>query len=146
MIDPRFAFSPLPFSGASGQTIAAVSGLLALLQSQVPVPGRPVTALPFSEPDRRAAEAFLRDVTAGPMRKLLDYFEGAGSQRPELAACYQPLHQAVQAFRNRDYAQALDLVYRTYRSIEMLRAQYPDLPEVGPAIGDATIRRQPAQA
>lgn len=81
--------------------------------------------------DRRASEALLRDATSAGLRNLLDYLEGTAVKHPEMGRCYQPFHAAIQAYRSRDYGRVLDLVYQIYRTIEALRAQHPDLPEIG---------------
>ena len=150
-MDQRFAFpsfsqpnlqqaaSPPPFAAGdlSSQTAAAISTLIALLQpsgSGLTAPPATAVATATLETDRRAAEAFMRDITATAMRKLLDYLESASDMHPDIARCYRPLHAAIQAYRARNYVGALDTTYQIYRTIESLRAQRPDLPEIGKSV------------
>lgn len=137
-LQPNLHYAAPPSSFAtgdvSGQTAAALSTLLALLQPfsagmTVPATATPPIATP--DVDRRASEALLRDITGAAMRKLLDYLEQAGDKHSEIARCYRPLHAAIQAYRSRDYAGALDIIYQLYRTIEAARARHPDLPEMG---------------
>jgi hypothetical protein len=147
-MDQRFAFpgysqanlqqasSPSPFAAGdlSYQTAAALSALIALLQPAgggATAPRAAAAPIATLETDRRAAETLLRDITAAGLRKLLDYLETAGDKQPEMARCYRPFHAAVQAYRARNYGDALDRIYQIYRTIESLRAQRPDLPELG---------------
>jgi len=151
MTGQRFGFAPFasfPSPGAwpattgapgswpqgGGELTAAVSSLLALLQGQV-TPGSlgdVATAQPAAAPDdeRRATEAFLRDVTAATLRKLYKYLENAAPRHAEIAACYPPLQQAIRAYRARDYGHALTASYQVYRMIAALQSRHLDLPEV----------------
>ena len=172
MTDQRFGFAPLPPSfsagappGAAGllggDLSAAVANLLGLLQGQTapfpgplpgplpgPFPGAPPAApLGTVAPDdeRRAAEAFLRDVAASTLRKLYQYLESATPRHAEIAPCYPPFQQAIRAYRARDYGQALSGGYQVYRMIAALRSRHPDLPDVAdeapPPSGEADARR-----
>jgi hypothetical protein len=138
MTDPRFGFVPLspfaatPMPGApaafGGDLGAAVAAILGLLQGPpaslggTPMPGP-------GDDERRAAELFLRDVTAASLRKLYRYLESAAPRHAEIAPSYQPLQQAIRAYRAHDYAQALNGSYQVYRMIAALQARHPDLPE-----------------
>jgi hypothetical protein len=138
MTDPRFGFVPLspfaamPMQGApgpyGGDLGAAVAAILGLLQGQpappvgVPVPGP-------ADDERRAAELFLRDITAATLRKLYRYLESAAPRHAEIAPSYQPFQLAIRAYRARDYAQALNGSYQVYRMIAALQARHPELPE-----------------
>ena len=134
--NPQLAVPPSPFGAAdiSGQTAAAMSNLIAVLQPYAAAltgsTTGPAAATPLAA-DQRASEALLRDITAASLRKLLDYFESSGDKTPALAHCYQPFHAAIRAYRARDYAGALDTVYQIYRTVESLRTRHPDLPELG---------------
>jgi hypothetical protein len=145
-MDQRFAFpsfsqpnvqpaSPASFAAGdlSSQTAAALSALVALLQpSGAGMTASPADAAPMAtfETERRASEAFLRDITAAGLRKLLDYLESASDKHPEILRCYRPFHAAIQAYRARNYAGALDTIYQIYRTIESLRTRHADLPEL----------------
>jgi hypothetical protein len=137
-----------------GQAISTITGLLRLLQAQpqislggvassqaapgatpgVAFPAPPIQAAPDLE--RQIAESFLRDIISAMMRKLLDYFEKHAAQHGQLQECYPLVYQAVQAFRGRDYPQALNLVYQAYRGIVVLRSRLPDLPSLNEERGD----------
>jgi hypothetical protein len=136
-------FGNWPQGGPAGpELIAVVGNILSQLQGQGAATG---PGLPAGSPsnladasanvitpldEQRAAEAFLRDLCAGSLRKLYKYVELAAGRQADVAACYPIFHQAVQAYRARDFGQALNACFQTYRMIALLRSRDLDLPEV----------------
>jgi hypothetical protein len=150
---PAYGWRQPAFQGRDelmGQAVSTITSLLRLLQAQpqvslggapspqalpgVAFPSPPIQAA--SDFERQVADGFLRDIISAMMRKLLDYFEKNSAQNGELQECYPLVFQAVQAFRERDYPQALNLVYQAYRGIVVLRSRLPDLPSLNEERGD----------
>lgn len=84
------------------------------------------------EGEHAPATAFLHDACAAVIRRLFAYFEANEERHSEIRPCYPLLHQAIQAFRVRDYGQALSLAYEAYRMVEALRSRTPALPPLSP--------------
>jgi hypothetical protein len=139
-----------------------IASLLALLQGQGAVPYSGATGLGLSSPlwtapqdqgtgtpiapedERWAAETFLRDITAAALRNLYKSLETAAAHQSDLAPCYKPLHQAVRAYRVRDYHQALSASYEVYRLLAGQRSRHPEFAYADshrPAAGDPALRR-----
>jgi hypothetical protein len=141
-------FSNWPQGAPAGpDLIAAVGDILSQLQGQSPFAQGAATGpgLPAGHPstvagasanvitpldEQRAAEAFLRDLSAASLRKLYKYLELAAGRQADVAACYPAFHQAVQAYRARDFGQALNACFQVYRMIGLLRSRDLDLPDV----------------
>jgi hypothetical protein len=145
MTDQRFGFTPPSGFGPTsplvgGDLTAVVASLLGLLQGQAApspfagfggtAPGAPSHGLLPSDDERRANEAFLRDLAAASLRKLYRYLESAAPRHGEIATCYPVLHQAIRAYRARDYGQALSASHQVYRLIAALQSRHLDLPDV----------------
>ncbi len=106
--------------------------LLMRLQSQAfeqpfqTMPG----SLPIPNPvlDRQAAENMIGDMIAESLRALSAFLEANAAQHAGLENCVPIVTQAAHRFAARDYAQAFNLIWLTYRTIETIRAADPRLP------------------
>jgi hypothetical protein len=78
--------------------------------------------------EQQAMDGFLREVAAGPIRKLHDYLDAHSQKYNQLTQCIPLVQQAATAFGARDYTQALAQLYQAYRYISALRTSLPDLP------------------
>jgi hypothetical protein len=106
--------------------------LLMCLQSQTfeqpfqTMPG----SLPIPNPvlDRQAAENMIGDMIAESLRALSAFLQANAAQHAGLENCVPIVTQAAHRFAARDYAQAFNLIWLTYRTIETIRAADPRLP------------------
>lgn len=125
---------PIASSDITGPVIAAIANGLAMLQARPAgtfnTPQSQQHPGWTAEPDaeQQVASVFLHDIAAAAVRKLFDYFEAAEAQHPEVKPCYPTLQHAIQAYRQRDYGQTLNLAYQLYRMVTVLRSRHPDLP------------------
>jgi hypothetical protein len=88
------------------------------------------TALPpdAAQFELETINAFLQDAAAGAIRKLSAYVDANSVRFHSLAAVAPLIAAAADAFRNREFAKALEYAYAAYRQIVMLRAALPELP------------------
>ena len=106
--------------------------LLMRLQSQAFEP--PFQTMPGSLPipnpvlDRQAAENMIGDMIAESLRALSAFLEANAAQHAGLENCVPIVTQAAHRFAARDYAQAFNMIWLTYRTIETIRAADPRLP------------------
>ena len=80
--------------------------------------------------EAQATNNFLHDVLSGPIRKMYEYLDKNSAKYSQLADCVPIVQKAVEAFGQRDYAQAFLQLYQAYRYITALRASVPDLPSL----------------
>ena len=87
-------------------------------------------SLPIPNPvlDRQAAENMIGDMVAESLRALSAFLEANAAQHAGLENCVPIVTQAAHRFAARDYAQAFNLIWLTYRTIETIRAADPRLP------------------
>jgi hypothetical protein len=78
--------------------------------------------------DRQAAESLIGDMIAASLRTLSAYLEANAGLHPGLESCVPIVTQAAHRFAARDYAQAFNLIWLTYRAIETIRAADPRVP------------------
>jgi hypothetical protein len=93
----------------------------------MPMPAPSQTTL---QAEQQAVDGFLREATAGPIRKLHDYLDAHSQKYSQLAQCIPLVQQAATAFGAHDYTQALAQIYQVYRYIAALRTSLPDLPSL----------------
>ncbi|MEH2561667.1 hypothetical protein [Bradyrhizobium sp. AZCC 2289] len=106
--------------------------LLMRLQSQAfeqpfqTMPG----GLPIPNPvlDRQAAENMIGDMISESLRALSAFLQANAAQHAGLENCVPIVTQAAHRYAARDYAQAFNLIWLTYRTIETIRAADPRLP------------------
>ncbi len=89
--------------------------------------------------DRQAAENFIGDIIADQLRTLSAYLEANAAQYAGLESCVPIVTQAAYRFAARDYAQAFNLIWLAYRTIETIRAADPRLPPPRAASPDQTV-------
>jgi hypothetical protein len=89
--------------------------------------------------DRQAAENFIGDIIADQLRTLSAYLEANAAQYAGLESCVPIVTQAAHRFAARDYAQAFNLIWLAYRTIETIRAADPRLPPPRAASPDQTV-------
>src|SRR5712671_3124903 len=85
-------------------------------------------AAPNPALDHQAAENLIGDMIAESLRALSTYLEANAAQHAGLESCVPIVTQAAHSFAARDYAQAFNLIWLTYRTIETIRAGDPRLP------------------
>jgi hypothetical protein len=78
--------------------------------------------------DRQAAENLIGDMIAEALRTLSAYLEANAALHAGLESCVPIVTQAAHRFAARDYAQAFNLIWLTYRAIETIRAADPRIP------------------
>lgn len=133
------------FGGLAGQLGALLpfgadpfSALMAARLAQGLAPqaaGAPATtpAAPTVDVGALEAEAmngFLQEAASGAIRKLFDYLEKNSARFPQLAQFPAVLSQAVEAFKSKNYAQALGIAFQAHRAIVLLRASVADMPPI----------------
>jgi hypothetical protein len=89
--------------------------------------------------DRQAAENFIGDIIAEQLRALSGYLEANAGQYASLESCVPIVTQAAHRFAARDYAQAFNLIWLAYRTIETIRAADPRVPPLRAASSDQTL-------
>jgi len=96
--------------------------------------------LPIPNPalDRQAAENMIGDMVAESLRSLSAFLEANAAQHAGLENCVPIVTQAAHKFAARDYAQAFDLIWQAYRTIEIIRAADPRVPLLRRASTDQT--------
>jgi len=88
--------------------------------------------------DRQAAENLIADMIAESLRTLSAYLETNAGLHAGLESCVPLVTQAAHRFAARDYAQAFNLIWLTYRAIETIRAADPRIPPPRAAASDQT--------
>src|SRR6266705_5447763 len=135
--NPSAATASQPKSQSSDPDIEQLVGLLGSLmplllqfqsqtQQQSYQPGTVVVPNPAL--DRQAAENLIGDMVAESLRTLSAYLESNAGLHAGLEGCVPNVTQAAHRFAARDYAQAFNLIWLTYRAIETIRAADPRLP------------------
>ncbi len=134
---------PQPPTPDIEQLVGLLSGLMPLLlhfQSQTQQ--QPYQAANFVVPDpaldRQAAESLIGDMIAESLRTLSAYLEANAGLYAGLQSCVPMVTQAAHRFAARDYAQAFNLIWLTYRAIETIRAADPRIPPPRAAASDQT--------
>jgi len=133
--NPSAATASQPRPSDIQQLVGLLGNLMPLLmrlQSQAfeqpfqTMPG----GLPIPNPvlDRQAAENMIGDMIAESLRALSAFLEANAAQHAGLENCVPIVTQAAHRFAARDYAQAFNLIWLTYRTIETIRAADPRLP------------------
>jgi len=133
--NPSAATASQPRPSDIQQLVGLLGNLMPLLmrlQSQAfeqpfqTMPG----SLPIPNPvlDRQAAENMIGDMIAESLRALSAFLEANAAQHAGLENCVPIVTQAAHRFAVRDYAQAFNLIWLTYRTIETIRAADPRLP------------------
>ena len=125
------------------QLVGLLSSLMPLLlhfQSQTQQ--QPYQAGNFVVPDpaldRQAAESLIGDMIAESLRTLSAYLEANAGLYASLQSCVPIVTQAAHRFAARDYAQAFNLIWLTYRAIETIRTADPRIPPPRAAASDQT--------
>jgi len=95
-------------------------------------------AAPNPALDRQAAENLIGDMIAESLRTLSGYLETNAALHAGLESCVPIITQAAHRFAARDYAQAFNLIWLTYRAIETIRAADPQIPLPRAAASDQT--------
>ncbi len=133
--NPSAATASQPRPSDIQQLVGLLGNLMPLLmrlQSQAfeqpfqTMPG----SLPIPNPvlDRQAAENMIGDMIGESLRALSAFLEANAAQHAGLENCVPIVTQAAHRFAARDYAQAFNLIWLTYRTIETIRAADPRLP------------------
>jgi hypothetical protein len=126
--------------GQLGSQLGGLGGQLA--QRYLPFSVDPVSAaygqlapqgilLPqtVADPETQALTAFLQGAAACLIPKLSSYLTKNAAQFPQLGNAIPLVTRAADFYGQRDYSRAFVQVYEAYRSISMLRAQQPSLPD-----------------
>jgi hypothetical protein len=146
---PSAATASQPRSSDIQQLLGLLGNLMPLLlrfQSQAAeqpfqtTPGSIVVPNPMF--DRQAAENMIGDMIAESLRLLSTYLEANAAQHAGLESCVPIVTQAARSFAVRDYAQAFNLIWLTYRTIETIRAGDPRLPLLRQAPTDQAQQTQ----
>ncbi len=147
---PSAATASQPQSPDIQQLVGLLGSLMPLLlrfQSQTfesqtleqpfqPIPGN--FAVPNPALDRQAAENLIGDMIAESLRTLSAYLETNAGRHAGLESCVPIVTQAAHKFAVRDYAQAFNLIWLTYRAIETIRTADPRIPPPRAASLDQT--------
>src|SRR3979490_100884 len=142
---PSAATASQPQSPDIQQLVGLLGSLMPLLlhfQSQTleqpfqAVPGN--FGVPNPALDRQAAENLIGDMIAESLRTLSAYLETNAGRHAGLESCVPIVTQAAHKFAARDYAQAFNLIWLTYRTVEAIRAADPRIPLPRAAASDQT--------
>ena len=145
--NPSAATASQPKSQSPDLDIEQLVGLLGslmplLLHFQSQTQQQPYQADNFMVPnpalDRQAAESLIGDMIAETLRTLSVYLESNAGLHAGLESCVPIVTQAAHRFAARDYAQAFNLIWLTYRAIETIRAADPRIPPPRAAASDQT--------
>jgi hypothetical protein len=147
---PSAATASQPQSPDIQQLVGLLGSLMPLLLRFQPQPfqsqtlEQPFQAVPgnFVVPnpalDRQAAESLIGDMIAESLRTLSAYLEINAGRHAGLESCIPIVTQAAHRFAVRDYAQAFNLIWLTYRAIETIRTADPRIPPPRAASLDQT--------
>ena len=145
--NPSAATASQPKSQSPDPDIEQLVGLLGslmplLLHFQSQTQQQPYQADNFMVPnpalDRQAAESLIGDMIAETLRTLSVYLESNAGLHAGLESCVPIVTQAAHRFAARDYAQAFNLIWLTYRAIETIRAADSRVPPPRAAASDPT--------
>jgi hypothetical protein len=145
--NPSAATASQPKSQSPDLDIEQLVGLLGslmplLLHFQSQTQQQPYQADNFMVPnpalDRQAAESLIGDMIAETLRILSVYLESNAGLHAGLESCVPIVTQAAHRFAARDYAQAFNLIWLTYRAIETIRAADSRVPPPRAAASDPT--------
>src|SRR5882757_3560534 len=148
-------FAPNPSAPAASQSsdvqqlVGLLDSLMPLLlrfQSQAfeqqPFPGSTANfVIPNPALDHQAAENLATDIIAESLRRLARYLEANAGRHAGLENGVPIVTQAAQRFAARDYAEAFNLIWLAYHTIETIRATDPQIPPLrgsGQAPADQT--------
>jgi hypothetical protein len=133
--NPSAATASQPRPSDIQQLVGLLGNLMPLLiRLQSQAFEQPFQTMPGSQPipnpvlDRQAAENMIGDMIAESLRALSAFLEANAAQHAGLENCVPIVTQAAHRFAARDYAQAFNLIWLTYRTIETIRAADPRLP------------------
>jgi hypothetical protein len=131
--NPSAATASQPKSPDIEQLVGLLGSLMPLLlQFQSQTQEQPFQAgnvvVPNPALDRQAAENLIADMIAESLRTLSAYLETNAGLHAGLESCVPLVTQAAHRFAARDYAQAFNLIWLTYRAIETIRAADPRIP------------------
>jgi hypothetical protein len=144
---------PNPSATAASQPRASdIQQLVGLLGNLMPLLLRlqsqgfeqPFQTMPGNPPittamlDRQASENMIGDMIAESLRTLSTYLEANAKQHAGLECSIPIVTQAAHSFAARDYAQAFNLIWMAYRTIETIRAADPRVPLLRQASTDQT--------
>ena len=146
---PSAATTSQPQSPDIQQLVGLLGSLMPLLlrfQSQGfaqplehPFQGMPGNVvMPNPALDHQAAQNLIGDMIAESLRTLSAYLEANAALHAGLESCVPIVTQAAHRFAARDYAQAFNLIWLTYRAIETIRAADPRIPLPRAAASDQT--------
>jgi hypothetical protein len=142
---PSAATASQPQSPDIQQLVGLLGSLMPLLlRFQSQTLEQPFQAVPgnFGVPnpalDRQAAENLIGDMIAESLRTLSAYLETNAGRHAGLESCVPIVTQAAHKFAVRDYAQAFNLIWLTYRAIETIRTADPRIPPPRAASLDQT--------
>jgi hypothetical protein len=141
--------SPSAATASQSPDIQQLIGLLGslmplLLRFQAQTLEQPFQAVPgnFVAPnpalDRQAAENMIGDMIAESLRTLSAYLETNARLYAGLESCVPIVTQAAHRFAARDYAQAFNLIWLAYRTIETIRTADSRIPPPRAASSDQT--------
>ena len=141
--NPSAATASQPKSQDIEQLVGLLGSLMPLLlQFQSQTQEQPFQAgnvvVPNPALDRQAAENLIADMIAESLRTLSAYLETNAGLHAGLESCVPLVTQAAHRFAARDYAQAFNLIWLTYRAIETIRAADPRIPPPRAAASDQT--------
>jgi len=146
---PSAATASQPRSSDIQQLVALLGNLMPLLlRFQTQAVEQPFQTIPDNivvpNPalDRQAAENLIGDMIAESLRSLSTYLEANAAQHAGLESCVPIVTQAAHMFAVRDYAQAFNLIWLTYRTIETIRAGDPRVPLLRQAPTDQAQQTQ----
>jgi hypothetical protein len=88
--------------------------------------------------DRQAAENLIGDMIAESLRLLSAFLEANAGLHAGLESCVPIVTQAAHRFAERDFAQAFNLIWLAYRTIETIRAIDPRVPPLRQASAEQT--------
>ena len=133
--DPSATTASQPQPSEIAQLVGLLSNLMPLLlrfQSQAleqPFQAGPGNVeIPNPALDHQAAENLIAHITAGSLRRLSAYLEANAGRHAGLESCVPIVTQAAHRFAARDYAEAFNLIWLAYRTIETIRATDPQIP------------------
>jgi hypothetical protein len=136
-----------PSSTTASSDIQQLVGLLGnlmplLLRLQSQAFEQPFQTMPGNVPnpvlDRQASEHMIGDMIAESLRALSSYLEANAARHAGLENCVPIVTQAAHQFAARDYAQAFNLIWLAYRTIETIRLADPRVPFLRQASADPT--------
>ena len=133
--NPSGATASQPRPADIQQLVALLGNLMPLLMRLQSQPfEQPFQTMPGSPPipnpvlDRQAAENMIGDMVAESLRSLSAFLAANAAQHAGLENCVPIVTQAAHRFAARDYAEAFNLIWSAYRTLETIRAADPGIP------------------